>query len=364
MDASVENDNNGAQEVPPNQEKGPSGAGCSAHDAASTAGLAVSLPVLPAHSWWLRVDFAQDTYKNIKNYHTIAKNGALNGRSYNVESVPGIFQHHSDDVAEQDLLAVAAVLLDLKKDYEQYSKDAYKRECIKYAAKIGIIKKNDGFEELLEKLGRLTKADVLEKQYQIDQMCSITRDFVRKTFGQFENNVGLNVQITDKFFGVLSNGEEIKLKKPHKNWSGHSGYTYSQEAMGQVVKEIKNAMANGVAKMTVNKRVKRAADDGNENSNKRARHLPVIVDLTGEASIVVKQAPPRLGNISNSLQTTQVHDIVKKYALSSNVENDMLAVIHGTYGAYLVCDVVKNGSTHTFALISSDTLTRRCRIYF
>jgi len=347
MITSVENDNNGATEAPNETERSQNDSAQPAETAHPSTGTGVP-SVLPASTWYRKLDSAEDHLTNVNNYRAIAKFGGLDGKGYSVGGVAGVFHYREDDVSAHDLAALATIVLHLKKDLQQYSKDKFKQQCLQDAVSYKILtKKVDDFEELLKELGTLTKEEVISKMHQINAMCTVTGDFVRKAFCEFEQEHTINVQITDEYYGYRA-CKEHRLTRPQKNWSGHSGYFIMQESAGEVVKEVRSAMASGSAKTTVNRRVKRAIEVGNDTSSnkqkKRPPHTPVILDLTGEYDPIVVQQTIRPAVTRNPTQTMQLNEIAKKFSLSPMLKETFFTVINGTYGAYFPFGVLNNDS--------------------
>lgn len=291
--------------------------------AAANGISAASLHVLPAHSWWLELN-SESVIDNVNYYHLIASGGALNGTTYVVPGTTTVatFRHKATNVTKDDLVALDCILITFKREFEQLSKDSFKKRAVDTAVEAGMISKGDTFNDLLRKLTKYTKEEVAELRDKIDDLCTVERDFSREVFASWASQHNLNVQITDCCYG-FKNGDKYLLQKPHRNWSGHAGYHYVQEAAGQVVKKLRHQTMSGAAARAVNKRVK--------GSRNRPPHTPVLIDITKGDPIVIKQ---ERNPLKVSSQEKQVTEIAKIHSLSPEVVSSVVAVLHGKYGLF------------------------------
>jgi len=303
-------------------------------EAAVVVGNPEPLPVCPAHAWYLKLNSASDVYGNINNYHTIAGSGAFNGRTINVEgSTYGAFQH-SANPAQKDLDDLGKLLDQMKNDYVQFSKDSFEKRGVELAVEAKILNKGDGFDDLLKKFKKYTKAEIADQQHVFDEILLIERKFTREVFANWAKRENLNVKITDPFFG----SKNKRLTQPQKGYSGHSGYYFVQEAAGQVVKKVKDQTKAGARRM-VNMRVRPSKGGIVEGATvKRPPHTSVLVDLVDEKSpaVVIKIEADQ---VKQSSQAKIAKQIIKKFSLSTDVESALKELVEGTYGSCAVCHV-------------------------
>jgi len=266
-------------------------------------------------------------YGNINNYHTIAGSGAFNGRTINVEgSTYGAFQH-SANPAQKDLDDLGKLLDQMKNDYVQFSKDSFEKRGVELAVEAKILNKGDGFDDLLKKFKKYTKAEIADQQHVFDEILLIERKFTREVFANWAKRENLNVKITDPFFG----SKNKRLTQPQKGYSGHSGYYFVQEAAGQVVKKVKDQTKAGARRM-VNMRVRPSKGGIVEGATvKRPPHTSVLVDLVDEKSpaVVIKIEADQ---VKQSSQAKIAKQIIKKFSLSTDVESALKELVEGTYG--------------------------------
>jgi hypothetical protein len=319
-------------------------------ESSKSNGVKAPQAVCPAFAWWLRLD-TTNAYDNIKHYHAIAKGGAFNGRTYGTSNGTRVtFQYKEDDVQPDDVVALATILNDMKGEYEQYSKDCFKLEATEKAIGYGIIPKGGTFQDIITALSTFTKEQIAQYKEAIDSISTVSRESVRQSFAAWADSRNLLVLITDKYFGIVHN-EEVKLKKPHHNWSGHSGYHYAQEAAGQVVKLLRKASANGVSKRTVNKRVR--LNDGSEGGRdkKRAKRSPcppVLIDLTtndDNVDAVVRQ--------SQKTKTVSQSAAIKRVGKAFAVSPELLQALVAALGAAILQTDGSSCSVRVFISASS-----------